>query len=231
MATAAAFLGSIPYFTDLPGDLRAAVAGEVQDRRVRQGETILVEGEPCAGLHLVVAGRVKIYKVSPDGREQVLRILGTGQTFNDVPVFDGGPSPGNAAALEDGIVGLIPKATMLRLVHDHPAVAQAVIVNLAARLRAMTLLVEDVSLRGVTARVASLLLKCSRGESALAEDAGIGCGRLTQQDVAAMTGSVREVVQRSLKILERDGAIAMARGSVRVLAPAILETWAGGGSP
>jgi CRP-like cAMP-binding protein len=228
MTASAEFLRRLAYLAGLPDEVRAALAREVQERRVRAGESILSEGDPCAGLHYVVSGRVRIYKASPDGREQVLRILGPGRTFNDVPVFDGGTTPGNASALDDGVIALIPKATMLRLVRDHPAVAQAVIETLAARLRAMTHLVEDVSLRGVTARVASLLLTCSHGESGLAEDAGLACTRLTQQELAAMTGSVREVVQRSLKILERDGAIAVARGSIRVLAPEILETWAGG---
>jgi CRP-like cAMP-binding protein len=104
-------------------------------------------------------------------------------------------------------------------------VAKAVIRLLATRLRALTLMIEDLSLRGVVARVAKLLLDCSRGHQTLVEDAGGACARLTQHQIAAMTGSVREVVQRALKALERDGAIRLERARVVVLDVKALELW------
>lgn len=221
-------LRQVPYFTGLDPENLAALVATVRQRSVRAGQMILSEGAPCEGLHFVISGRVKAFKMSPEGREQVLRILGAGRTFNDVPVFDGGPSPGNVAAVEAAIVGLIPTDHVQQLVQSHGEVASAVIRVLAGRLRAVTDMVEDLALRGVTARVARLLLECSRGSPPLAEGPGNDCAHLTQQQLAAMTGSVREVVQRSLKALERDGAIALARGTIRVLDPNLLENWSGG---
>jgi CRP/FNR family transcriptional regulator len=192
---------------------------------------VLLEGEPCEGLGFVVSGRVKVVKLSADGKEQVLRLLGPGRTFNDVPVFDGGPNPSSVQAVAPSVIGLLPKAAVQSLVDTQPKVAAAVIRVLASRLRALTVVIEDLALRGVVARVAKLLLDCARGHPALLEGPGGTCQhRLTQQEIAAMTGSVREVVQRALKSLERDGAIRMERARVVVLDPMVLERWSESGA-
>lgn len=226
MTGMATLLKQVPYFAPLgPAELEA-VAKEVRRREYGAGSLVLAEGEACEGLPFVLSGRVRVFKTGGGGREQVLRIIGAGRTFNDVPVFDGGGAPASVAALEPTIVGIVPMARVLALIQTNPAVAAAVIRVLATRLRAMTLMVEDLALRGVTARVARVLLACHQGRPLLAEGAGDACTRLTQQGLAAMTGSVREVVQRALKALERDGAIALSRSRIHVVAPVVLETWA-----
>ena len=225
----ATVLSRVPYFASLDPASLARLAAEAAERRCAAGELVLAEGEPCQGLSFVVSGRVDAFKLSEDGREQVLRILGPGRTFNDVPVFDGGPNPAGVAALEESIVGLLSAARIHALLRERPDVAAAVIRLLAVRLRAMTEMVEDLALRGVSARVARLLLQCSRGTPPLAEGAGDHCAHLTQQQLATMTGTVREVVQRALKALEREGAIELARGRIRVLTPEILAAWSGAG--
>lgn len=218
-------LRQVPYFAELEAGSLRSLAGQVRERKYKAGEVVLLEGEPCEGLYFVASGRVKVFKVSGEGKEQVLRILGPGRTFNDVPVFDGGPNPGSIATLEPSTIGHVPKGVVLALVESHPKVAKAVIRLLATRLRALTLMIEDLSLRGVVARVAKLLLDCTRGHQTLVEDAGGACARLTQHQIAAMTGSVREVVQRALKALERDGAIRLERARVVILDPKALERW------
>lgn len=218
-------LRQVPYFAELDAALLKDLAGQVRERTYNAGEVILLEGEPCQGLYFVTSGRVKVYKVSGEGKEQVLRILGPGRTFNDVPVFDGGPNPGSIATMDPSSIGFLPKASVLALVEKHPGVAMAAIRLLASRLRAMTLIIEDLSLRGVMARVARLLLDCTRGHQTLVEGAGGACVRLTQHQIAAMTGSVREVVQRALKALEKDGAIRLERARVIVLDVKALEHW------
>lgn len=225
----AAVLARVPYFAGLDAASLASLAAVARVRRCAAGELVLAEGDPSQGLSIVVSGRVKAFKLSKDGREQVLRILGPGRSFNDVPLFDGGTNPASVAALEDSVVALIPAPHIQALVRERPEVAGAVIGVLAGRLRAMTEMVEDLALRGVAARVARLLLECSRGTPPLAEGTGDHCARLTQQQLAAMTGSVREVVQRALKALEREGAIELARGRIRVLAPEVLAAWSGTG--
>jgi CRP/FNR family transcriptional regulator len=218
-------LRQIPYFTHLDARLLEELTGQVRERKYGAGEVVLLEGGPCEGLYFVVSGRVKVFKVSGEGKEQVLRILGPGRTFNDVPVFDGGANPGSIATLEPSRIGFLPTTQVLGLVEKNPRVAMDVIRLLASRLRSLTLMIEDLSLRGVMARVAKLLLDCTRGHQTVIEGAGDACARLTQHQIATMTGSVREVVQRALKALERDGAIRLERARVVVLDPAALERW------
>jgi CRP/FNR family transcriptional regulator len=226
MATMVATLRQVPYFADLDETRLRALAAAVRERTCAAGAMVLLEGEPCEGLGFVVRGRVKVFKVSAEGKEQVLRLLGPGRTFNDVPVFDGGPNPGSIQAVEPTVIGTLPKGAVQSLVETQPKVASAVIRVLASRLRALTVVIEDLSLRGVVARVAKLLYDCTQGHPALVEGPGGTCHhRLTQHEIATMTGSVREVVQRALKTLERDGAIRMERARVVVLDATALERW------
>jgi CRP/FNR family transcriptional regulator len=127
--------------------------------------------------------------------------------------------------MEPSNIGFLPKAQILALVEKHPRVAMAVIRLLASRLRAMTPMIEDLSLLGVMARVAKLLLDCTRGQQAVVEGGSGACARITQQQIATMTGSVRELVQRALNALERDGAIRLERARVVILDPKALERW------
>jgi CRP/FNR family transcriptional regulator, cyclic AMP receptor protein len=218
-------LRGLRYFADLdPGSLKDLLA-HVRQRTCRKGETILLEGDRCEGLYFVVSGQVQVFKASGEGKEQVLKILGPGRTFNDVPVFDGGRNPGSVVATRTSTVGMIPKARMVALVDRDPRVARGVIHVLASRLRSATLLIEDLAFRSVVARVAKLLRDCARGDSTIVEGGAGPCAILTQQQIAAMTGSVREVVQRALKILEREGAIRMERAHVAILDLPALEEW------
>jgi CRP/FNR family transcriptional regulator len=216
----AAALSRIPYFAGLDHGTLARLTADARERRCATREIVLTEGEACRGLSFVVHGSVKAFKIAAGGREQVLRILGPGRTFNDVPLFDGAPNPASVAALEDAtVVGLLPAARLHVLIAERPDVAAAVIGVLARRLRAVTEMVEDLALRGVGARVARLLLECNRGTPPMAEGAGEDHGtHLTQQQLAAMTGTVREVVQHALKALEREGAVALSRGRIAAAA-------------
>lgn len=218
-------LRKIPYFSGLDEGTLQELSRQIHQRTYRKGETVLLEGDPCEGLYLVVTGQVKVFKVSGEGKEHVLKIIGAGHTFNDVPVFDQGRNPASVTALETSGVAIVPRAAVCALIERHPRVAQAVIKLLASRLRALTLAIEDLAFRSVVARVAKLLLDCTRGTSILVEGTPRACAPLTQQQIAAMTGSVREVVQRALKVLEREGAIRMERAHVDVLDPEALEEW------
>ena len=219
-------LSGVAYFTDSSADVLAEVASAARERPIHADETVVTEGEPCEGLFVVVEGRVRVVKISAEGREQVLLILGPGRTFNDVPVFDGGVNPGNVEALEDGSVAVIPGVVMQALMERHPAIAVAAARVLASRLRTMTLMVENLAFRDVVGRVANVIKGCAEGNQPLVEGVPHACAHITQQELAALTGSVREVVQRALKTLESAGAIRLGRARIEVLDPNVLEDWA-----
>lgn len=211
-----AFLRRVDYFRDLTeADLRRLLALAVE-LRLTPGQVLFLEGEACRGMYLVYQGRVRVYKASPEGREQVLTIAREGQSFAEVPVFDGGPNPASADAMEPSIAYLFPKDDLIALVGSSSEIALAVIRIFAQRLRHLTRLIEDLSFRQVTSRVAKLLLQSAR-------EPGDGSQRLTQQEMAAMIGTAREVVARSLRTLEQQGAIQVQRGQVVIIQPELLE--------
>lgn len=213
MAIDVAALRRIPLFATLGQEDLAYVATLVAERQYGRGDIILLEGHTGGGLFYVQSGLVKVFKTSTGGREQVLRLVGAGYTFNDVPSFDGGPNPASAAALEPSTLYLIQHSVLLRLIKTRPEMAVSAVQSLASALRHLVSLVEDLSLRHVTARVAKILL----------DQEAHPAHHLTQQEMAALAGTVREVVSRSLKELEMAGAIEMRQGHVIVLDAELLR--------
>ena len=214
-------LRGVPYFRPLPQAELERLQGRAINQGFTRGRIIMLENDPCPGLYLVESGRVKVFRTSTDGREQVLMLVGPGGAFNDVPVFDGGPNAAAAAAMERTSLYLIPSEHVLAALRAHPDAALAVAAEFARQLRFLAELVEDLSFRHVTSRVAKLLLEYAEqpGQSAPRP-------RLTQQDLASMVGSVREVVGRSLAALEREGAIRIDRARIVVTDREVLRRMA-----
>ena len=204
-----------PYFAVLDDADLGYLAERLVVRHYARGEVVFGEGEPCEGLHIVVEGQVRIYKLSPEGREQVLRYCGARQSFNEVAVFDGGPNPAHVSAVSACTLWIVPRQLIFDLVRARPAMAIAIIQNLGSQMRHLVGLVEDLSLRQVSARVAKLLLEVTCGPQSATH--------LTQQEMAAQLGTVREMVARSLKQLEARGLIRVDHGNVRILDRANLE--------
>ena len=185
----------------------------VVERQFGKDEVVFLEGEPCQGLYILRDGSVKIYKLSPEGREQILSYIKPGDSFNEVAVFDGGANPANVVAVEASSLWIVPRSAIVELIQANPEVALAVIQNLGARLRHLVGLVEDLSLRQVSGRLAKLLL----------EMADAGERALTQQEMAARLGTVREMIGRSLRHLETRGLIKSERGKIVILDRGGLE--------
>jgi CRP-like cAMP-binding protein len=202
-------LRQIPLFAALSMEELSHVVAITKERHYERGDVIFLEGDPEGALHYVRSGLVKVFKTSTAGREQILRLIAAGHTFNDVPALDGGPNPASAAAMEQSTIYIIQRAELRALITARPQVAAAVVQTLASALRHLVTLVEDLSLRHVTARVAKLLLE-QPPEQQIQH-------RLTQQEIAALVGTVREVVGRSLKELETAGSIEIRQGRVTVL--------------
>ena len=204
MAVQVAFLQSIPYFAGLSSAELDSIKQLIFEKTAERGEIVLLEGEPAGALFFVVSGVVKVFKTSAGGKEQILNLVRPGESFNDVPIFDDGPNPASAQAMGPVTLYGIRKSGLKVILRDHPQVALNVIKVLADRVRQLVSLVEDLSFRQVIGRVAKILL----------EHAGDGTGprqRLTQHEMAAMAGTVREVVARSLKALEDEGMIRLER--------------------
>ncbi|MDA8217559.1 MAG: Crp/Fnr family transcriptional regulator [Dehalococcoidales bacterium] len=218
------FLRSFPYFARLSAADLARLRGYLSVRQYGRGDLIVLEREPCKGLFLVRFGRVRVYKASPDGREKVLRVVEAGESFNEVPNFDGGGNPATAEATEPTTVYCLRRADLLRIVGERPSVGLAMLEVFAGRLRHLTAMVEDLSFRQVTSRLAKILLEYA-GQAPAADGGGLELRRrLTQQEMAAMVGTAREMVGRSLKNLEAQGALRVDRHRIIIVDRELLES-------
>jgi CRP-like cAMP-binding protein len=204
MAVQLEFLRSILYFSEFSLAELESIRKLVFERTADRAEVVLLEDESAENLYFVASGAVKVFKTSAEGKEQILSIVRPGESFNDVPVFDGGLNPASARTMGPVLLYGIRKNDMEAVLRDHPQIALNVIKVLARRVRHLVSLVEDLSFRHVISRVAKILLEHVGGEM----DRG---PRLTQQEMAAMAGTAREVVGRSLKALEEEGAIKLDR--------------------
>jgi CRP/FNR family transcriptional regulator, cyclic AMP receptor protein len=201
------------FFDGLAVDDLEALGGAMFQRQYPAGQIVLLEGAASSVLYVVQAGRLKLYKTSTRGREQVLRLLRPGDMFNEVAVFDEGPNPASAQAIEDCTLYLLRQRDLMRFVAERPGIAIAITRTFARRLREALALVEDLAFRDVTSRLAKILL----------EDHGGTTPRLTQELLAAMAGSRREVVGRALKALSQEGAVRLERGRIHVRDRQVLE--------
>lgn len=217
------FIKKHPYFSGLSREKLESVASCLQEKVYDKGELIIMEGEPCQAMYFIKSGRVRILKTSPDGKEQVLRMMGDGESFNEVPIFDGGKNPASVETLVTTIVYILSKKDLLSLAKDYPDLALAALKNMALNLRHLVTLVEDLSFRHVSSRVAKILLQYSHPGGSMFEPLPAGEGKLTQQQIASIVGTAREVVGRSLKTLEKEGAIKISRGRIEILDHSLLE--------
>lgn len=206
------------YFEGLDEELFNQVADHMQLREYERGEALFWEGDPCAGLHIIEEGFVKLYRLSPQGRQYIVRVLQEGDTCNEVPTFDGGTNPVNVEALETTYVWVIQSDVLQGLLKKHPDFAQKVVNNLGKNLRGLVRMVSEMAFYQVTHRLARLI-----SEQPPAELSGVPW---TQEQLAARLGTVREVVARSLKELERSGAIHMDKRRIAISDPDVLAQWA-----
>jgi CRP/FNR family transcriptional regulator len=211
-------LSVVPYFAGLDTAILETIAQAAVRRDYDTSQIVFLEGEVCAGLYIVQRGWLKAVKLSPDGREQILRFLGPGETFSEISVLAAAPNnPVTVIALEPSSVLIVPREMMLQLLDEHVGLARIIIQNLAGRIMHLVSLVEDLSLRSVEARLARVLLE-NASEGVLHRRRWA-----TQSEMAARLGTVPDVLNRVLRGLVERGLIQIERREIRILDPQGLE--------
>jgi CRP-like cAMP-binding protein len=180
---------------------------------------IALTGEPSRAIHLIAQGRVRSQRSSLEGREYVLHDLGPGECFDLASVFDRGRNLATITALSDTALYVIPATEFRRIVDKHPALSMALLAHMTRRVRHLSDAVEGLALYDVRTRLARCLLsyidKAPKGARASGDD--WSCPRyLTQGELAAQIGTVRDVVGRTLRSFSRQGIIRRERGRVVV---------------
>ena len=214
------FLKSIPYFSGLSLAELESIKKLIFEKTTERGEIILLEGAPATVLYFVAAGVVKVFKTSADGKEQILYLRRPGESFNDVSILCDGSNLASAEAMGPVILYGIGKKDLEAILQDHPQIARNIIQVMAQIVEHLVSLVEDLSFRHVTNRVAKILLEYGDGKNGQKQ-------RLTQQDMAAMAGTAREMIGRSLKTLEEEGKVRIERHRIVITDKEALRELAG----
>ncbi|HEX7294960.1 MAG TPA: Crp/Fnr family transcriptional regulator [Pyrinomonadaceae bacterium] len=214
-------------FAELDDNTLRVLAERALEQRFQKDEVLFVAGEEARGLFVIVEGAVRAFRVSLDGREQVIHVERAGATIAELPVFDEGTNPSTAAADQETTVLFIDKRDVRQLCLEHPEIAFAALRVLAARLRRCAELVEALSLREVGQRLARFLLLEAR-TSGHRTDNGISMDLTqTNQQIAARIGSVREVVSRAFTRLQHEGLIVVDGRHLNIPDESALESFAG----
>ncbi len=198
------FLRNRPLFDGVDEAAVAEISQYVFEKQLKRGDAAMKDDNKDQALYFVAEGAMKIFKISADGKEQILALMRPGDFFNEV-LLDDGPPIASAEALGAVLLYGIRKSDLRVIMRQHYQVASNLLNMLAWRVRYLISLVEDLSFRTVPSRVAKILL----------ENAKVTDGtRLTQRDMAALAGTAREVVSRSLKYLETRGFIEMRKRQI-----------------
>jgi CRP/FNR family transcriptional regulator len=196
-------IARVPLFEGLPPEQVEDLAMIVTDQVFRKGETIFSEGEDANGFYVVITGRIKIFKLSPDGKEQILHFFGPGEPFGEVPVFTGQHFPANAEAMEESRIFFFPRKSFVDLIKRNPSLALNMLAVLSKRLRRFAALIDDLSLKEVPGRLAAYLLYLSdQNKGAKVLELAV-----TKAQLASLLGTIPETLSRILGKLSSQGLI------------------------
>ena len=218
------FLVKIPLFQGLPESQINKLTRIVTEHSFTDGQVIFTEGDKADGFYIVVAGRVKIYKLSPEGKEQILHVIEPGEPFAEVAMFSGGTLPAHAEALKESKVIFIPRGAFITLIQQDPSLAMNMFGTLSIRLKRFTSLIEDLSLKEVPQRLAAHLLYLS-GDKDNQENFEL---TISKGQLASLLGTIPETLSRILKKMIAQGCIAMKGRTIELRDRGMLESLAAG---
>jgi CRP/FNR family transcriptional regulator len=212
-----ALLRQLPIFAELSDAVIGQLAGRCVARDFAEGRVLFSTGDACRGLYVIGTGRVRIYRTSPDGKEQVLHIEGAGRPVAELPLFDGGTYPASAITAEPSRLIFLARDDFEAMYRMHPDVAHAIIRALGKRLRHLVQVTETLAFHDVAARLAMLLVGyAERGGSTSPSGTEIRLDR-TQEELSLEIGTARESVSRAMRQLRRDGLVELVgRNRLRI---------------
>jgi len=218
-------IGSIPFFEELPEEQIEDLSMIVADQVFHRGQSIFSEGDDGTGFYVVISGRIKIFKLSSEGKEQTLHIFGPGDPFGEVAVFSGQHFPANAEAMEESRLFFFPRDSFAKLIGKNPSLALNMLAILSKRLRRFANLIDDLSLKEVPGRLAAYLIYLS-GQKGDSEELELN---ITKSQLASLLGTIPETLSRILGKMSKQGLIETDGRRIRILDREALEDLAESG--
>ncbi|HEX3014811.1 MAG TPA: Crp/Fnr family transcriptional regulator [Desulfobacteria bacterium] len=218
------FLHKIPVFAELLEDQLLRLSKVIIERRYPKHHIIFQEGEPGASFFFLKSGKVRLFKTTAEGKEQILAFRSPGEIFAEVVLFDGGPYPATAEVVEDAQVCLIRNRDLERIIIDHVDIAVSLLKIMSSRLRQAQTALKDIALKDVYGRLAATLLKLAAEYGTSLTGGTKITLNLTHQDLANMIGATRESVNRVMSEWRKEGILTAQRGEITILNPQLLKT-------
>jgi CRP-like cAMP-binding protein len=200
-------LRNTPLFSSLSQSELQLLAQRTVRKMFSAGELLFSEGEPCNGLNVISRGKVRIFKTSVNGREQVLAVEQPGGSIAELPVFDGGPYPASAAAIEDTEIAFISRRDFQAYCMEHPEVSLKVLAVVGARLRRLVAIIEELSFTTIRQRLVSTLVRLAQSEGKKTARGVEFLLPASHQELANQLGTVRELISRNLTRLQAEGLL------------------------
>jgi CRP-like cAMP-binding protein len=216
---------TIPLFEGLLKSQHEALASIALNRSYKKNQVIFSEGDEGTGFYVIISGRVKIFKLSPEGKEQILHMMGPGEIFGEVPVFTGQGYPAFAEAHVNCTLLFFPRVVFIELIRKDPSLALNMLAVLSWRLRKFAALIEDLSLKEVPGRLAAYLLYLGR-KSKTGNQVNLD---ISKGQLASLLGTIPETLSRILGKMSRQGLISTEGSRIRITDLATIEEIANGG--
>ena len=220
MASDLEIIGSALIFQGLPGQQLEQIKEVAVSRNYARGEIVFMEQDKGNGFYLVAEGMVKVFKVSPSGKEQILHVFGPGEPFGEVPVFSGKRFPANAETIRKSRLLFFPRTAFLDLITAHPSLALNMLAVLSMRLRQFTNQVENLSLKEVPARLAAYLIYLSTEQE---RDDSVTLD-ISKGQLASLLGTIPETLSRILSRMSKQGLIETKDRTIRLMNREGLES-------
>ncbi|MGH1561160.1 Crp/Fnr family transcriptional regulator [Mumia sp. DW29H23] len=216
-------LRQAPLFSGLDDEAAESLGSQMSSARLRRGEVLFHEGDEGDRLYIVTDGKIKLGRSSADGRENLLAILGPGQMFGELSLFDPGPRSATATAVTDSELTSLSHDDLTKWLNDHPNVSRALLGQLASRLRRTNDVVADLVFSDVPGRVAKALIDLSQRFGRKADDGIHVHHDLTQEELAQLVGASRETVNKALADFAMRGWVRLEPRSVVIIDPERLS--------
>lgn len=210
-------LRTAPLFRELDDEAAVALRASMVEVRLERGETLFREGDEGDRVYVVTDGKIKLGRTAQDGRENLLALLGPGQMFGELSLFDPGPRSSTATAVTDTTLLGLGHTDLIPLLAGRPEVARGLLLQLASRLRRSNDTLADLVFSDVPGRVAKQLLDLS-SRFGVPSDEGVRVVHdLTQEELAQLVGASRETVNKALADFVGRGWIRLEQRSVMLL--------------
>mgnify|MGYP000852715362 CR=1 FL=1 len=206
-------IGSIPLFNGLSEQQLGEIRGIARDRFYDKGKEIFAEGDEGGGFYIVASGQVKVFKLSPEGKEHILHIYGPGHSFGEVPVFSGERFPASAETLLKSHLLFFPRTDFVALLSGNPSLCMNLLADLSLRLRQFTIQIENLTLKEVPGRLASYLLTLSDEEG---QENSLSLN-ISKGQLAGLLGTIPETLSRIFLKMNNAGLIEVKGKKITIL--------------